>query len=244
MASTPTLLNSTTFTVDGTSFATSGWAYTPSTTLLELVLTVVVDDGGGSPAQTLSGCGMTWSAYTDGTTSASSLGPGSRHRVRIFRATSGTPSSGDLTLSTGATTCERAAIALVQVSETTPANAVQVVVGTGTSTAPSATLAAVADAANLILGVFSVRNVASAWTPGSGFTTLANVLVESDTRFSIEYGTNDTSVDGTWASSGQWAGIAVEIDNVPPAADGGFSINGARTGVGGRWRRPAALMGG
>ena len=218
MASTPTLLNSAAFTTDGTSFATSGWAYTPSTTLLELVLTVVVDDGGGSPAQTLAGCGMTWSAYTDGTTSASILGPGSRHRLRVFRPTSGTPSAGDLTLSTGATTCERAAIALVQISETALANAVQIVTAIGTSTTPSVTLAAVADPANLILGVFAVRNVVSAWTPGSGLTTLSNVLVESDTRFSIEYGTNDTSVDGTWASSGQWAGIAMEIDNVPAAA--------------------------
>lgn len=218
MASTPTVLNSASFTTDGTSFATSGWSYTPSTTLLELVLSVVVDDGGGSPAQTLSGCGMTWSAFTDGSTSASILAPGSRHRLRVFRATSGTPSSGDLTLSTGAVTCERAAIALVQISETTPGGAVQVVTNTGTSTTPSVTLAAVADTANLILGVFAVRNVVSAWTPGSGLTTLSNVLVESDTRFSIEYGTNDTSIDGTWASSGQWAGIAMEIDNVPAAS--------------------------
>lgn len=239
MASVPTVLNSATFTVDGTSFATSGWAYTPSTTLLEVVMTVVVDDGGGSPAQTLSGCGMTWSAFTDGTTSASALDAGSRSRVRWFRATAGTPSSGDLTISTGATTCERAAIVLIQVSQSTPGNAVQVVTSTGTSTAPSVTLAAVADAANLVLASFAVRNVVSAWTPGTGFTTLANASIEADTRFAVEYAYNDTSVDGTWASSGQWTGIAVEIDNVP--ASGGAGIDSVRT-TGTRVRRPSASL--
>lgn len=240
MASVPTLLNSQAFTVDGTSFATTSWAYTPSTTLLELVCVWVCDDGGGSPAPTLSGCGMTWTAYTDGTTSANVLGTGNRVRSRIFRATSGTPSSGDLTVSTGAVTCERGGIALIQVSETTPANAVQIVTASGSSTSPLATLAAVADSANLILGVVSNRNPVSVFTVGSGFTSLVSTSIETDLRVSVEYSTNDTTVDGTLASSGNWTMIGVEIDNVP-ASGGEFTINGSRLGRVGRWRRPAAV---
>ena len=51
----------------------------------------------------------------------------------------------------------------------------------------------------------------------------------------------DTSPTATTASS-PWRASAAEISVATES--GGFTINGSRTSVGGRWRRPAALMGG
>lgn len=217
MSSVPTLADSWVNATNGTSFS-GGISYTPPTDRLVLVVTAVVDDGGSVPAQTLSGCGMTWSVYTDGVTAAARAEANGRLRIRVFRPTAGTPSAGQLTIDTGAVTCERAICAIIEVTETANVDAVQVVTNTANNASPSCTLAALADAANLLLGIFAGRNPLQGFTLGSGWSSLANGAVESDTRLVVEYAYNDTSVDGTWAGNCNWAGVAVEIDNVPPAA--------------------------
>lgn len=218
MATTPSIVHGWTSTTNGTS-ATGGSSFTPATDKATIVYAVAVDDGGAVPSFTVTGCGMTWTGCTDGSTNQNQADPNTRGRIRAFIATAGTPSSGTLTIDCGATTCERFILRAVELTETDfGVNAVQAVKNSGTSTSPSITFGAVADAANILLVAYIGRNPAVTFS--GGWTGIADLSVESDVRLKVMYSTNDTTADGSWSGSCDWAALGMEIDNVPAAAGG------------------------
>ncbi len=95
------------------------------------------------------------------------------------------------------------------------------------------------------VGIFANGDSTLALTLGSGFGALAaNQTVASSNSFRMrsEYvASKDLTVDMS-QSAAHWGGIAFGV--LAATESGGFTINGSRTSVGGRWRRPAALMGG
>ena len=226
MATVPSIVHGWTNTTNGTS-ATGGADFTPSATLATIAFAVAVDDSGAVPSFTLSGCGMTWTGATDGTTNQNQADPNTRGRIRAFIATAGTPSSGKLTIDCGATTCERFILRVVELTETTfGVQPVQCVKNSGTSATPTATFGAVADAANILLVAYIGRNPAVTFT--GGWTGLADLSVETDVRLKVMYTTNDTTADGDWSGSCDWAAIGLELDNVPAASGWGRMLGQQR----------------
>lgn len=78
---------------------------------------------------------------------------------------------------------------------------------------------------------------------GGSFTALGTTISASpNLRSSSEYAlSKQTTVNFTAGSSGNGGVLAVGV--LAAAGGGGFGVNGARSGIG-RWRRPAALLGG
>lgn len=114
---------------------------------------------------------------------------------------------------------------------------------TGTATATSAlNLAARSSTDNAIVAI-AAHNASEGKTI-TGYTELYDLSAPGSPVMGLlaAYLTNadDTTVDISWATSAAFRALAFEVQ---AENAGGFGINGVRSGVG-RWRRPAALLGG
>lgn len=198
---------------DASSFVTA--SISPGTSRLILVA-VQSDILFGTPAApTVTGCSMTWD-----TVKTQQWGSNSA-RITIFRAL-GTPSTGALTLDFAGVTQSSCNWAVVEFSgiDTSGSNGsgaiVQSVGNSGSSATPSVTLAAFGSGNNATYGVGGTAdNTADCMTQGSGFTELYEVNTTSSfSNISIEAefrSDNDTSVDWSISTSGNWGAIAIEI---------------------------------
>jgi hypothetical protein len=156
------------------------------------------------------------------------LNSGSRNKITVFRQLPGSDSTGTHTIDFAGTNQGEVIWSIDQSDANVDtggtngsAAIVQTATGSGTGTALSATLAAFGDAANGTFGAGAVyAGGMSSWTVGTGFTALASLAngFSIDSHMLTEYrDDNDTSVDATAGSSGDWGMVAIEIK----AAGGG-----------------------
>jgi hypothetical protein len=170
----------------------------------------------GAPnTATVTGAGMTWVQV------ATVITAGLTQRLTMYRAMSGSPGSGSLTIDTAGQNQDRMQWVLDELSNTDLAGAdgsgavVQSVTGTwnSTNTGQSLTLSSFGSSDNATYGVLR-KNQSTGITPGSGFTELADsgtFIVSSEIQSQWK-NTPDTSVDWSWASeSNSGVMIAAEI---------------------------------
>ncbi len=154
--------------------------------------------------------GPTW-AIADGTNGTTQYN-GTAHRVSVWYGVPTVDYTGTIVVTYGATQTGAtwAVNEFSGVDTTTNGGIVQMVKGTGTSTTPLATLAAVGSANNVCFGALS--NVSdTTTTPGAGFTELSDTAAATPSNcLQTEWALNDTTVDGT-ITSAAWGAIAVEI---------------------------------
>ena len=215
---------SVTHITDGTTSSASTSATTASVTpginQLQLLLIHANRFNASMPDPTVTGCGLTWvfagrrvvrlTASTEYST------------VFLFRAM-GTPSTGSLTISFGATSMSRIAwswdqAANVSTFGTNGSGAiVQIQVNNNgvssqgtTSAAPLVNLVPFAHSNNATWAGLAWTS-STGFTPGMGFTETAengNSIGRLATQWKVS---NDTSVDGTLGSSAMWGMFAVEL---------------------------------
>lgn len=235
--------------VDATSYTPAAAGVVPSANAL-LVATVANTKASSPDAvNNFSGWSLTWTIIGSSVTWDSIATPTKRITWYSAMTTGTPPSAGQPTADFGGATQTGC---IVQVTEFTgvdlsggsAAAIVQAVAGSDDNTGATGltiTLAAFGSANNATYGAVLHEENAAA-TVGSGFTLVRNLTCTTAPVQSLcaEFrADNDTSVDWTW-TTGRGRGVAMEIK---AAVDDGFGINGVRSGVG-RWRRPAALLGG
>ncbi|MBI2011079.1 MAG: IPT/TIG domain-containing protein [Candidatus Colwellbacteria bacterium] len=198
--------------VNRTSYSTA--SITPSANKLILVSLVT---RGGTVNPTVSGNGLTWDTVKI-------EGEGLNMALWVFRSMGASPSTGSITFNFGAETQSAAAWSVDEFSnmDTGGTNGsgaiVQSVGNTVTGTSITVTLAAFSDVNNATFGAV-VHNRNEAHTQGDGFTKVSDVSGASpDQALMAEFkGTNDTSVDASWVTSGSARGIGIEIKAAVPA---------------------------
>ncbi len=160
----------------------------------------------------LTGAGRTWVVVerTD---------HGNQQSAMIFRSMADSSDSGDLTF----TTTETMTAILWSIDESDDvdtsgddgAGAVGVVGehrNTSNATSVEVTLGSFADATNNVTYGLIRHSVEEVHTPGSGFTELSDHSNSDGISLMTEWKTGeDTSVDGSWATSSRGAGVANEI---------------------------------
>ena len=200
-----------------TSSATATLSAYPAITAANLTLVRVTAYRvlGSIADPTISGGGVSWTTYGDGTTSCNSTWISDTARQKIWRRTSGTPDGSDITVTFG-TSCDSIAIALIDGLNANTGAAVQVTaLATGTGTAPLATLGAFGSSANATLGICDARTGTNVFTAGTGFTRILNQAPGGTLRCAVEWrNDNDTTVDGTLSSGNSWAMRAIELQDV------------------------------
>lgn len=174
------------------------------------IVVAVVHFNGASMA--VSGLSLTW------TTKVNAFSYGTDHYISVFVGY-GSPSAGAISLTyADGTFLAWVVDNITGTVSSTPTNA-NTATGSGTSTAPLATLGAFADAANATWG-YCVAQDAVSHTPGTGFTE----ILQRPGLFDFEDSTifkdsNDTTVDVTLGGSAAWGMAALEI--VDSASDVG-----------------------
>ena len=214
MVAAPVSLTSGSDATNASSYATASIA--PSANKLILAAVSVRKGTATASTPTLTGCGLTWVQVATVINSTNVV------RLTLFRAMSASPSSGAVTIDLGGVThnhclwsiCEFGSVdtsgtngsgAVVQ-SVTKTQNAINSITGT---------LAAFGSANNATYGAFNHDNN-EATTHGSGFTDIHDVInSENETLFTERNLANDTTVDASWATSGNGMVIAVEIKDAP-----------------------------
>lgn len=221
MAVTATHLTTGGSAVDNTSFATA--SITPSSNKLVLV-GLRYRRAVGTPPTTpsLSGNSMTWVEVATITSS------GATQKVSIFRSMALAPTTGAITMSFSETQDN----CLWSVAEFTNAStngtfgsgAIRQSASnevSGTNTGITVTLAAFANTLNATYGVVGTGpNIAI--TEGSGFSELGEAAAAAEGSIESEFkGTNDTSVDWTWASTAI-TGLAIAVEINEASTKSGF----------------------
>lgn len=172
---------------------------------------VVAVAGFNGANMAVSGGGLTWTTRVNGFQYATD------HRIWVFVAY-GSPSAGALTFTyDDGTFLGWVVDNITGTVSSTPTNA-NTATGSGTSTAPLATLGAFADAANGTWG-YCVAQDAVSHTPGTGFTE----VLQRTGLFDFEDSTifqdaNDTTADVTLSGSAAWGMVAIEIVEAAAAA--------------------------
>lgn len=172
----------------------------------------------------VTGCGLTWVAINSVVYDAASI---SRRTVFLYRALGASPSSGQITITTGENDTD-VCHCVDQASgiDTSGTNGSGAIVQSATNSAIGAdpailtiTLGAFSSPINATYGGFSSDGNETA-TAGSGFTLLAQSQSSTNLSISSEWkSTNDTSVDMTWSVVGVGVGgVAIEIKNAFPTA--------------------------
>lgn len=186
-----------------------------------IVVAVVAFNGAN---MAVSGGGLTW------TTKINGFAYGTDHRIWVFVAY-GSPSAGALTLTyDDGTFLAWVVDNITGTVSSTPTNA-NTATGSGSSTAPLATLGAFANAANGTWG-YCVAQDAVGHTPGTGFTEILQRAGLFDFEDSTIFkDSNDTSVDVTLSGSAAWGMAAIEIADT--AGEGGGATGRGRL-VGGK----------
>jgi len=204
----------------------SGAVQTTSTTLAPKIWTLYVAAvqsrvlSGPPNVPTLSGAGLDWELLTNPASgdTASQLTPSGLARLSVFVA------MGQVGLTTEALTVDfddqsQSHITL-QVSEWQRVSAaddgaialVQFAKGSGSATTAAATLASFFDATNNAGYFVNFHETAEAVTPEAGWTEIAEKQQASNGTLQSEWRTGqDTSPTATWASSGGYAAIAIEV---------------------------------
>jgi hypothetical protein len=179
-----------------------------------LVLAWVTSTGSSPAVPTVTGCSLTW-------VQVASFG-GSGQRLTLFRAMGAAPTSGSVSISFGAaqTGC---AWSIVQFSgvDTSGSDGAGAVVQSAANNATgitslTVTLGAFADPNNATAGGFA-SNINAAASAGSGFSYISGAGYATPTaHIDTEWrGDNDTTVDMSFPSSANAAGIAAEIRAAP-----------------------------
>lgn len=171
----------------------------------------------GTTTMSVSGAGLTWTTAVNGEV----VGDGGR--MWVFTAAGASPSSGVLALTYDNDAFVNWAVDNITgtINLSTPSNA-NVVDSNGTSTTPSATLAAFGHASNGVWA-YGYLQESTTITQGSGYTLVdSNVgsAMFGHSDFSQCIDSNDTSVDATLADSSVWSFVAIEIVD---SASGGAS---------------------
>jgi hypothetical protein len=176
---------------------------------------------------TVTGAGQTWEQVDTHPYSAAT-----RNRVTVFRCLPTSNNSGALTIDFGGETQTFAAWILDEFTGTmlgsNGANAIFQVVDsedTGSPTSHTVTLAAFASASNATYGCGLFGAPATAITPGSGFTEMAEFLETGSTGNNIMHSefkaTSDTSVDWTFTAAIVLGTFGIEIAAAPALDDTG-----------------------
>lgn len=189
----------------------------------QLILAAFVGHRIGSASDmgtvTASGNGLTWVEIANDITADGDL------RITLFRAMGSSPSSGTVTF-TCSNSASNAEWSIVQFDnvDTSGTNGSGAIVQSAKNKASSGTsltvtLGAFSDANNATYGAFGIQ-ANETHTPGSGFTELHDQASPTEagsvgTQWRAE---NDTTVDMSWTSSVNNAGIAVEIKPAGAAA--------------------------
>jgi hypothetical protein len=167
----------------------------------------------GAEQFTPDGWSLTWTLIAD------NLYNSNVHRIRVHAAkTTVAPGAAALSIAGGLSTHTGCEASLVQVlgadvSGTAAQAIVQSVTATGAGTTGTVTLAAATAAANRPLAIFGHVH-AEAITPRTNWTELddqnhATPDAASETQYRGD--AFETTCTATWASSGNWAGTAMEI---------------------------------
>lgn len=187
-----------------------------------------------------------------GITAWTQIGPSgtynsNQRRLTAYWGYASSYSAGTCTVSFGATQigCQASFVQVTGLDTSTPVVTGNVDVDTGTATGTTAlNLSALTKTTNGIL-VFKGHN-ASEGSTITGYTEIHDLSAPGSPTmgFLSAYllGTDDASVDITWATSTAFRAIAFEMN----AMDEGAALNGlngSRMGRGGRWWRPAAVEG-
>ena len=221
---TQTLLTSSTDIVNQKVYTTATIAPAPNALITVAVLGH--NSTSAAPSPTLTGGGETsWTEVASITFDAVAT---PHKRLTIFRAMSGSPGSGPLTITYSASQSDCQWIVSqwdgVDISGLNGAGAiVQTGSNSGDAVAGLAvTLAALGDPGNVAYGVFGVSKNAVAVTPGSGFTEIAEQPSGESTPADLEaeWATNDNTIDASWASL-NGAALGVEIKSGTGGGGGG-----------------------
>lgn len=214
--------NNTSYTSDSVSFV-AGRVY---------LLSISSNAAGTSPVPTLSGTG----SWTQIATAAAASG----RRITVWRWAPGSPASGTITYDFAGNTQNNASVSIEECrTDNGGTNGADAIVQSATnnndagSNTMSVTLAAFASATNGTVAFFANNNGATATTPGTGFTELADFRVSGESsRHYVEWrADNDTSADATTTGNPAWVGVAVELKAETKSGAGAISQG---TEVGGR----------
>ena len=148
-------------------------------------------------------------------------------RIRVLTFTATSTFSETLSISFGATTQTGCRWIVAEVSGAdTDAPIVQAVENEGDAgTTASVSLAALADAANAVIGFFGCDSPSDAFTEGAGFTLLGQVSNASpNSSACCVYAIGDNAPSATM-STADWGGVAVEVAIAPAGGIAGTSTS-------------------
>ncbi len=213
-AITHTLLAAGYGTTNQKVFTTAGLA--PAADALVTVAVLGHRSSGASDSPTLEGGGMTgWDEVASVTFDDGTL---AHKRLTIYRAMSGAPGSGPLTISFPSTVSNAQwIVSQWQGVETSGTNGAGAIVQTGANAADgvdglAVSLAALASAANVAYGAFGAASNAAAMSPGAGFALIAEQPSNEGTTGDLltQWAVGVTTVDATWSNLAAGA-LGVEI---------------------------------
>ena len=226
----------------------------PGANKLILVLVSENDSAGGSLPSSVSGAGLTFDLIRS-STGVSGVG---HRRTSIYRAMSGSPGTGAITIAHSGVTQNNCLWKVLEVSgiDTTGTNGAGAIVQSNdsgpTSTAtPSVTLAAFGDATNNAGLAAFAQATANTFAAGTGWTEIGTEVTNAspNTSFGAQYIIGqDTSVDCTFSGSGSATGVAIEIKAASAgaytlaAASGAYTESGTAAAL--RAARKIALVSG
>lgn len=201
----------------GTSFTTA--SLTPTSGRIGLLSFSAARGAGVGVPSSITGAWATWTAVNDVQFDANG------RRLFLYRGT-GTVANEAITVTFPSSNDAHFWTIDEIASGNTSAPIVQSVTASGTSTAPSATLAAFESASNATYSVVvHAQDGGEQITVGTGFTELADhgfvtsFAMRKQTQWRSD---NDTTPDATFATSNAWAMIGAEIDE--PAAAGNVNL--------------------
>lgn len=191
----------------------------PAANKLILCCVSASDQGFAGPITTTSvtGAGLTWVKVAE-VQFDTDVGP--RRVNTIFRALGPAPSAGALTITMdGAANVGQWIIVELDNIDIGGANGADAIVQAVTNSNDAsasliATLAAFGSVNNATFGAFTNGASNGSWTPGAGFTEIADHSNVAQGQCAIFKSGNDITVDSTYTLSGGIAGIALEIKSV------------------------------
>src|SRR3989344_2577104 len=218
-------LTSGSSTTDASSYTTA--SITPSANKLILVaVTIRNDTSDAASAPTISGNGLTW-------VQINTQSFGARQNLTLFRSMGASPSAGVITIDTGGDTMDMVSWTVAEFDgvDTSGTNGSGAIVQNAVNSTTGATsltvpLAAFGSANNATYGTFTHSQFNEGIAQGTGFTELADSFAAGVYGTESEWrNDNDTSVDASWVTSGNAAGIAVEIKAAAGAAPTVTDVN-------------------
>ena len=211
---TQTLLTAGTNPVNLQVYTTAAIAPAPNTLVTVAVLSHRSFAAAASP--TVSGAGMTWTPVASVTFDPVSA---PTRRLTLYRAMSGAPGSGPLTITfVGNQSNCQWIVSQWDGVDVSGVNGAGAVVQTGSTSGDGVTglavpLGAFGSANSVAYGAFGVNRNLAVITPGAGFTEIAEQPSGEATPgdLEVEWTTNDDTIDATWPLALNGGALAVEI---------------------------------